>query len=106
MPFQRVSAYLKRGQLKLELDPVRPEGMTREWVVLDVVKLAVLRELTELGVAISRASEFVKDLIPEQMQEDSSGQCTFGKPPRAFIVLDVASIARDVRRRLEALETA
>lgn len=150
-PFERVSQYLKRGQLKLMLDTANPRPKTREWVVLDVVQLAVLRELTDVGVAISTASEFVNhetgslgiawgELSRATILEPGAAQwymvvsrgpgCSgpgieacnslatardivFPSfpddelfKPRVAVVLDLTSIARDVRRKLEAIGTA
>lgn len=59
-PFERVSQYMKRGQFTLELDRATPRPKTREWCVIDVVRLGVLRELTDLGISIKHASDFIK----------------------------------------------
>lgn len=60
-PFERVSQYLKRGQFSLELAADKKRRAGREWLVLDVVRLAVLKALTDIGIAISAASPIARD---------------------------------------------
>ena len=147
-PFERVSQYLKRGQVKLEMDAATPRSKGRQWLVMDVVKLAVLRELTDLGLSVGTAAEFVYNPQLEEkygiwkalgctasimnpgapqwffiVTRDQNGASFQGsnspqvardilipqdedEPPKSALVVHCTVIARDIRRKLEAIGTA
>ena len=144
-PFERVSQYLKRGQFKLETETEAGPGRRkkREWSVRDVLKLAVIQELSGI-VPISRCSELIVketkglaivwDKLSDGTVMDSGATQQYliasavpsskelriqtadskdvargivfpaGQPgARVALVLDLLAIARDVRRKLEAM---
>ena len=98
-PYERVAQYLKRGQLKLECDNAKSRPPIRDWCVVDVIKLRILRALTDFGVSIGRAAEFVNDasLANEKAWDDlgHSRRILRADSPNWYLILSYRSSAGD-----------